>query len=237
MLPEIAAKKITFSAITDDADFTLRGATIHYRGVPIINQLETKLRGIPQRREPDGCVWHGACARHRLRPHDGGGDRKLPRARHRCEFVRDLDGVRWSETIPKATNLDSVEKAILSQDRPLVLIAGGKDKGFEFDPIAPLIRERVKAAVLIGEMKDRIAKSWSRSKPQRPPVSKAVGIAQSPRDGGRTVLFSPGASSFGMFRNYGERWKPLQDGGERAHREFREFPEPDRRGQRPGEAH
>jgi UDP-N-acetylmuramoylalanine--D-glutamate ligase len=106
----------------------------------------------------------------------------------------------------KATNLDSVEKAILSQDRPLVLIAGGKDKGFEFDPIAPLIRERVKAAVLIGEMKDRIAKSWSGVESRKASsVEEAVGIAQSLAAAGDTVLFSPGTSSFDMFRNYGER--------------------------------
>ena len=52
-------------------------------------------------------------------------------------------GVRWIND-SKATNLDSVEKAILSQAGPIVLIAGGKDKGFEFDAIAPLVRERVR---------------------------------------------------------------------------------------------
>ena len=68
--------------------------------------------------------------------------------------------MRWIND-SKATNLDAMEKAIRSQDRPIILVAGGKDKGFEFDDIAPLVRERVRSAVLIGEMKDRIAASWS----------------------------------------------------------------------------
>ena len=50
---------------------------------------------------------------------------------HRCEFVRELDGVDYIND-SKATNLDAVEKALLAQTKPVVLIAGGKDKGFEY---------------------------------------------------------------------------------------------------------
>ncbi len=119
--------------------------------------------------------------------------------------MRTLKGVRFVND-SKATNLDSVEKAILSQEGSLVLIAGGKDKGFEFDPIAPLIRERVKAAVLIGEMKERIAKSWS-GVPTKlaATLEEAVETARAVAQPGDTVLFSPGTSSYDMFRNYGER--------------------------------
>jgi UDP-N-acetylmuramoylalanine--D-glutamate ligase len=124
---------------------------------------------------------------------------------HRCEFVRDLDGVRWIND-SKATNLDSVEKAILSQDRPIVLIAGGKDKGFEFDPLRDLVRERVKSAVLIGEMRSRIAGSWKEIPCQlADTLNDAVALAQKNAADGDVVLFSPGTSSFDMFRNYGER--------------------------------
>jgi UDP-N-acetylmuramoylalanine--D-glutamate ligase len=99
-----------------------------------------------------------------------------------------------------------MEKAIRSQDRRVILIAGGKDKGFEFDAIAPLVRERVRAAVLIGEMRERIAKSWSGT-PCSPCASldEAVSAAQALAAEGDVVLFSPGTSSFDMFRNYGER--------------------------------
>jgi UDP-N-acetylmuramoylalanine--D-glutamate ligase len=99
-----------------------------------------------------------------------------------------------------------MEKAIRSQDRPVVLIAGGKDKGFEFDAIAPVVRERVRAAVLIGEMKERIAKSWRGVDCAKcGSLEEAVGCAQTLAESGDVVLFSPGTSSFDMFRNYGER--------------------------------
>ena len=124
---------------------------------------------------------------------------------HRCEFVRELDGVRWIND-SKATNLDAMEMAIRSQSSPVVLIAGGKDKGFEFDAIALLIRKRVRAAVLIGEMKDRIAKSWAGVDCHKvPTLEEAVARAAQLARAGDVVLFSPGTSSFDMFRNYGER--------------------------------
>ncbi len=50
---------------------------------------------------------------------------------HRLEFVRELDGVGYIND-SKATNLDAVEKALRAQAKPVILIAGGKDKGFEY---------------------------------------------------------------------------------------------------------
>ena len=78
---------------------------------------------------------------------------------HRCEFVRELDGVEYVND-SKATNLDAVEKALAAQSKPVVLIAGGKDKGFTFDPLRPLVKHKVKSAVLIGEMAESIRRSW-----------------------------------------------------------------------------
>ncbi|MFM8983344.1 MAG: glutamate ligase domain-containing protein, partial [Spartobacteria bacterium] len=89
---------------------------------------------------------------------------------------------------------------------PVVLIAGGKDKGFEFDENAELVRDRVRAAVLIGEMRHRIAKSWQGTRCDCvDSLEEAVAAARRHAYTGDTVLFSPGTSSFDMFRNYGER--------------------------------
>jgi len=203
-LPEIAAKKLTFSAYTDDADFTLRDSVIYFRGEPVLDQRKTKLPGIHNAENLMAALAMGYAF--------GLDFDKMAAAvteytapAHRCEFVRTLNGVRFVND-SKATNLDSVEKAILSQEGSLVLIAGGKDKGFEFDPIAPLIRERVKSTVLIGEMKERIAKSWSGVPVQlADTLEEAVGKARAVARPGDTVLFSPGTSSYDMFRNYGER--------------------------------
>lgn len=203
-LPPLAARKLTFSAYIDDADFSLQGGVIHFRGTPVLDQAKTKLPGIHNAENLMAALAIG---------HALNVDFDLMTAAvldytapaHRCEFVRDLDGVRWIND-SKATNLDAMEKAILSQDRPLVLIAGGKDKGFEFDDIAPLVKERVRSAVLIGEMKDRIAASWSATPSQKAAtLEEAVALARSAARPGDAILFSPGTSSFDMFRNYGER--------------------------------
>ena len=68
------------------------------------------------------------------------------------------------------------------------------------------MRERVRRAVLIGEMKERIAWSWSGLDCRlADSLEEAVDFASQAARDGETVLFSPGTSSFDMFRNYGER--------------------------------
>ena len=203
-LPPLAARKITFSAVSAAADFTLRGTEIFFRDERVLDQAETRLRGIHNAENLMAALAIASAL-------DVDFDRMAAAVAdytapaHRCEFVRDLDGVRWIND-SKATNLDAVEKAILSQDRPISLVAGGKDKGFEFDAIAPLVRARVRSAVLIGEMRDRIARSWSGVDcTLTGSLEEAVAAARGKARAGDVVLFSPGTSSFDMFRNYGER--------------------------------
>jgi len=209
-LPPIAARQITFSAYLPDADFSLRDGIIHYRNEPVLDQRKTRLAGIHNAENLMAAMGVGlALGLDFERMSAAVGEYTAPI--HRCEFVRDLKGVRWIND-SKATNLDSLEKAILSQTRPIVLIAGGKDKGFEFDSIAPLVRKRVRLAVLIGEMKERIARSWSgidcRSAAS---LEEAVSVAGEAAKDGDVVLFSPGTSSYDMFRNYGERGNRFKD--------------------------
>jgi UDP-N-acetylmuramoylalanine--D-glutamate ligase len=113
-----------------------------------------------------------------------------------------------------------MEQAIRSVRGPLLLIAGGKDKGFTFDPIAPLVRERVDLAILIGEMRHRIAADWA-STPTiiAESLDEAVEIAAQKAPPGGTILFSPGTSSFDMFRDYidrGESFRRLVQNSENA---------------------
>jgi UDP-N-acetylmuramoylalanine--D-glutamate ligase len=125
---------------------------------------------------------------------------------HRCEFVRELDGVEYVND-SKATNLDAVEKALAAQSKPVVLIAGGKDKGFTFDPLRSLVEDRVKSAVLIGEMADSIKSSWDGAVNSEIATSLADAVerARSLARAGDVVLFSPGTSSFDMFKSYADR--------------------------------
>jgi UDP-N-acetylmuramoylalanine--D-glutamate ligase len=129
--------------------------------------------------------------------------RSLP---HRCEVVATLEGVEYVND-SKATNLDAVEKALQSETRPVVLIAGGKDKGFEFDSLTSLVGERCRSTVLIGEMAGRIQSQWKHALPchRAETLSDAVAHASSVAQSGDVVLFSPGTSSFDMFRSYADR--------------------------------
>jgi UDP-N-acetylmuramoylalanine--D-glutamate ligase len=124
---------------------------------------------------------------------------------HRMEFVREVHGVRYFED-SKATNVGSVEKA-LESFTDITLIAGGKDKGGSYEPLAPLIRERVKRLILIGEAAERMARELGAltATNRAASLEEAVQLAAKVTLPGGTVLMSPACSSFDMFRDYEER--------------------------------
>ncbi|HEX9079931.1 MAG TPA: UDP-N-acetylmuramoyl-L-alanine--D-glutamate ligase [Desulfuromonadaceae bacterium] len=124
---------------------------------------------------------------------------------HRMELVRTVGGVPWYED-SKATNVGSVEKALASFDN-ITLIAGGKDKGGSYLPLADLVRARVRHMVLIGEAKERIARELGELTDTHlaGSLEDAVGLAHTLTKPGGVVLFSPACSSFDMFRDYEER--------------------------------
>lgn len=124
---------------------------------------------------------------------------------HRMEFVREVNGVRYYED-SKATNVGSVEKALESFSN-ISLIAGGKDKGGSYAPLAPLVRERVRHLLLIGEAAERMEIELGQLTDTRRVASleDAVQLAAEISEPGGTVLMSPACSSFDMFRDYEER--------------------------------
>jgi UDP-N-acetylmuramoylalanine--D-glutamate ligase len=125
---------------------------------------------------------------------------------HRLELIRTIGGVEYIND-SKATNLDALEKALISAVKPIVLIAGGKDKGFAFDSIASLVSRKVRRAVLIGEISRRIASDWRDATECEiaGSLGEAVERAQALALPGEAVLFSPGTSSFDMFKSYADR--------------------------------
>ncbi len=125
---------------------------------------------------------------------------------HRMEFVREIGGVTYVND-SKATNLDAVEKALLAQTKPVVLIAGGKDKGFSFEPLRSIVAEKVRATILIGQMAERICGDWSGATKCEiaHSIADAVERAHTVAQAGEVVLFSPGTSSFDMFKSYADR--------------------------------
>jgi UDP-N-acetylmuramoylalanine--D-glutamate ligase len=131
---------------------------------------------------------------------------------HRLETVAVIDGVTFVND-SKATNANSLEVALRSFLEPVVLIAGGRDKGQDFRPLAPLVARTVARLVLIGEGAERIAQAWPGVPSIRVPsldmaVDAAFLHATRPwpgTRGARTVLLSPGCASFDMFRDYDDR--------------------------------
>ncbi len=124
---------------------------------------------------------------------------------HRMEFVRELNGVSYYED-SKATNVGSVEKALESFEN-ITLIAGGKDKGGSYAPLAGLVKERVRHLILIGEAAGRMQQELGSltATCHAETLEKAVQLAAELTEPGGTVLMSPACSSFDMFRDYEER--------------------------------
>ncbi len=205
-LPPLKARRLTFSAYEGGGDFELRDGVIIFQGRPVLRMSDTSLRGSHNAENLMAALAVGLTR---------GLDfvQMIPPLReykplpHRCELIRTLDGVDYVND-SKATNLDSLEKALAGETRKVVLIAGGKDKGFEFGSVTDLVAEKCRCAVLLGEMAGRIERLWS---PRVPCINagrsleKALHTARSQARGGDIVLFSPGTSSFDMFRNYADR--------------------------------
>jgi UDP-N-acetylmuramoylalanine--D-glutamate ligase len=213
-LPRPRARVTTFSSGLEDADFTLRETVIHHFGHPVLDQSETLMPGVHNAENLMAAMAIGHALGVELSLLASSARNYRPPA-HRCEFVREREGVRWVND-SKSTNLDALEKALLAQNRRVILIAGGKDKGFGFGPVADLVRTRTRTAVLIGQLRERIAADWAGMDCQlADSLEEAVEVAAKLARPGETVLFSPGTSSFDMFRDYterGERFKAAVHG-------------------------
>jgi UDP-N-acetylmuramoylalanine--D-glutamate ligase len=204
-LPELRARKVTFSAYTNRADFRLAEGAIVFENKPVLRLNQTKLRGSHNIENLMATLAAGharGLAFEKMVPPLCAYE---PRP-HRCEFVRQIGGVDYIND-SKATNLDAVEKALLAQSKPVVLIAGGKDKGFTFESLRKLVKEKVRSTILIGEMAERIARDWDGAVKTdlATSLADAVDRAHATAKSGEVVLFSPGTSSFDMFKSYADR--------------------------------
>jgi UDP-N-acetylmuramoylalanine--D-glutamate ligase len=114
--------------------------------------------------------------------------RDFKNASHRLEDVAVVKGVRFIND-SKATNVDSVWYALDSFENPIVLIAGGVDKGNDYGAIEKLVKEKVKALVCMGADNSKLHKGFDGK------VSRIIDI----------VLLSPACASFDLFKNYEDR--------------------------------
>jgi len=131
---------------------------------------------------------------------------------HRLEWVADLKGVSFYDD-SKGTNVGAVATSLTHFERPVILIAGGRDKDSDFALINDLIAARVKALVLIGETRERLAQVWQGLAPiyLADDMAGAVARAWELSRPGEVVLLSPACASFDMYRDYAQRGQDFQN--------------------------
>ncbi len=132
---------------------------------------------------------------------------------HRLEYVDTVDGVRYIND-SKATNVNSTWYALESMNTPTVLILGGKDKGNDYSPILPFVKDKVKAIVCLGVDNTKLHAFFDG---QVPVVTDAHSMPECVQKchelaaSGDTVLLSPCCASFDLFKNMEDRGGQFKD--------------------------
>ena len=133
---------------------------------------------------------------------------QFPGLEHRLEFVREKDGVSYYND-SKGTNVGAVVKSLASFSVPIILLAGGVDKGGDYGVLRDAVRKTVKRLVLFGAAKEMIASALG-GLTETVTVDNMQAAVRDAHEHARpcdVVLLSPACSSFDMFRNYAERGK------------------------------
>ena len=140
------------------------------------------------------------------------GVHSFPGVEHRLEFVAEISGVSFFND-SKATNIDATRKALQAFSGGLFVILGGKDKGSDFAPLIPLLRERAKLVLLIGAASDKIAAQFDGAVPceRAKNLERAVALAQERARQGDTILLAPACASFDQFENYEHRGRVFKE--------------------------
>lgn len=127
---------------------------------------------------------------------------------HRLEFVAEIDGVSYIND-SKGTNPDASLKALEAYNEPIVLIAGGYNKGSDFSQLAEKFREKVRVLVVLGQSAKLIADAAQKKNFTNILVAsdfpEAVNLAYRAALPGDVVLLSPACASWDMFKNFEER--------------------------------
>lgn len=137
---------------------------------------------------------------------------------HRLQIVKKINGVKYIND-SFSTTPETAIAAIRSFDEPEILIAGGSYKGSDYNELGKeIIKNNVKAVILIGEMAGEIEKAMKKVKGGKLPkiikdlktMKDIVKAANKEASKGDVVLLSPGCASFGMFKDYKDRGKQFE---------------------------
>lgn len=204
-LPPGDYQVITFSSEAVGAAYTFASGKLCEDGTPLLAQVETSLRGPHQAENQLAALAVGRLfdIGHEDRVSALKSFRALP---HRCEVVASGEGVTFVND-SKATNPDAMLRAIQGYEEEVHLIAGGRDKGFDYRACAAEIGSGCAGVYLIGEAAEAMRDAWEEAVPcvRCASLEEAVETAAQAAGFGSVVLLSPGCSSFDMFLDYKER--------------------------------
>lgn len=132
---------------------------------------------------------------------------------HRLENVLKVKNVLYIND-SKATNVNSTWYALESMKTPVIWIAGGKDKGNDYEPLYDLVKDKVRVLICLGvdnaklhkEFADKVDEIYDAGSAQ-----EAVETAYKAAKSGDTVLLSPACASFDLFKNYEDRGKQFKE--------------------------
>lgn len=204
-LGELNAKVLTFASEGNTAELHLKGQLIYRGETRVLDLSSTRMRGLHNAEN----VMSAVAACHALGVSYQVAEEALrgfAPPLHRCELIRTLDGVEYLND-SKATNLHALDSALRSQTRPVILIAGGKEKGLDYDELLIRLQEKVASAIVYGEIGQKLESLFSTVIPTVSVTSlaEAVSISQTHANPGDVILLSPGTSSFDQFAGYEAR--------------------------------
>ncbi len=138
--------------------------------------------------------------------------KEYPGLEHRLEFVRKRNGVTYIND-SKGTNVGAVVKSVEGFTHPVILIAGGLDKGSDFSPLYNLFAEKVKLLILIGKAADKMEEALGSATDtvRAASLEEAVRIAAEQAALGDVVLLSPACASFDMFKDFEDRGRKFKE--------------------------
>ncbi|MBU5254641.1 UDP-N-acetylmuramoyl-L-alanine--D-glutamate ligase [Tissierella praeacuta] len=140
--------------------------------------------------------------------------REFPGVEHRIEYVKTIKGISFYND-SKGTNSDSTIKAIEALKAPIILIAGGYDKGAEFDELILSFNGKVKELILLGSTKEKIKKTAINNGFNNvhlvENMKEAVKLAYNCGEEKDNILLSPACASWDMYNNFEERGQDFKD--------------------------
>jgi UDP-N-acetylmuramoylalanine--D-glutamate ligase len=214
-ISQVRSERISFSLSRPLPEGVFRdGEKIVYRGGFFEEKYDTSLLRVRGHQNLENAMAAIGAARRMGVPSDAvrEGLAAFAGLPHRVEFVREVHGVSFFND-SKGTNVGAVLKCLEGFPEPVVLIAGGKDKGVDFRPLRDPLGRKARAAILVGEAQGRMKRELMGSVPilLAGSLDEAVSQAAECAREGDVVVLSPACSSFDMFRNFEERGEAFRE--------------------------